>query len=133
MVWALICVISVYLTSSPVLYALTKLLFVPREVSWLQSLSYCAPFIWNNLPDGIKESDSVWTFKSKLKLVFLPRAAQHASTFLFFNCVLQRKYISPSLSLRFVNCDFHLYKLMIYWLLLIINHFAKTVSFDVKE
>ncbi len=46
------------------------LLCVPRlkkKSAGRRAFSYHAPFLWNNLPADIRQSDSVEAFKSKLK------------------------------------------------------------------
>ena len=48
----------------------TELLSVPRvkkKSAGERAFSYRAPFLWNNLPIDIRQSDSVEVFKSKLK------------------------------------------------------------------
>ena len=65
----LLALIKIYIPLRPLRSQNLSLLTIPKLKSKFaqRAFSYQAPIIWNNLPDDIKNSDSLSIFKAKLK------------------------------------------------------------------
>ena len=69
------------------------------------NISYIAPIIWNNLPDSLKTTDNLNTYKHKVKEHFFPewetRQTIHIAIFNLF--ILMHKHFSFLLLLLFLS------------------------------
>ena len=50
-----------------------------------RSFSYCAPFVWNNLPDAIRTAPSLLTFRALLKTHLFPPQSCCSSCLVFLD------------------------------------------------